>query len=72
MSLIEPADIATPIWQKSRQAADNLRTAVMGAADAADVPAEVREAYARDIAAMHTATSKSEQQAIPVAQWSRQ
>ncbi len=66
VSLVEPADVATPIWQKSRQTADDLRSEVLENVDATEVPEEVREAYARDIAAMRESTSKSEQHAIPV------
>ncbi|MBC8354732.1 MAG: SDR family oxidoreductase [Planctomycetes bacterium] len=66
VSLVEPADVATPIWEKSRQAANDLRSEVMDRGEGDDVSEEVREAYARDIAAMREATSKSEKQAIPV------
>lgn len=66
VSLVEPADVATPIWEKSRQAANDLRSEVLDNVDSDVVSEEVREAYARDIAAMRQSTSKSEQHAIPV------
>jgi len=66
VSLIEPADIATPIWEKSRQAANDLRDKMLEEGGADTVLEEVREAYAEDIAAMREATSKSEANAIPV------
>jgi NAD(P)-dependent dehydrogenase (short-subunit alcohol dehydrogenase family) len=66
VSIIEPADVATPIWQKSRQAADDLRDEMLDEADSDSDLEEVREAYAGDIAAMRESTSKSEANAIPV------
>jgi len=66
VSLIEPADVATPIWQKSRQTADEMRDKMLDEADSGSDLEEVREAYAADIAAMREATSKSEAKAIPV------
>lgn len=66
VSLVEPADIDTPIWQKSRQAADALREKMLEEADADSVPEEIREAYAQDIAAMRASASKSEANALPV------
>ncbi len=66
VSLIEPADVATPIWRKSRQTADEMRDKMLDEADPGSDLEEVREAYAADIAAMREATSKSEAKAIPV------
>jgi NAD(P)-dependent dehydrogenase (short-subunit alcohol dehydrogenase family) len=66
VSLIEPADVATPIWEKSRQAADDLRDEMLDEGDGGTALEEVREAYAADISAMREATSKSEANAIPV------
>lgn len=66
VSLVEPADIDTPIWEKSRQAADALRAEMLEEVDADSVLEEVRDAYAKDITAMRASASKSEQHALPV------
>jgi NAD(P)-dependent dehydrogenase (short-subunit alcohol dehydrogenase family) len=66
VSVVQPADIDTPIWQKSRQTADALREEMLSKVDAQSFSEEVRQAYATDIAAMRTATSHSEKHAIPV------
>ncbi len=66
VSLIEPADIATPIWEKSRQTADALRNELVEAGDPDEALEVIRGAYADDIAAMRKSTSKSEANAIPV------
>lgn len=66
VSLVEPADVATPIWEKSRQAADALRDELVDEGEPDAVLEEVRETYAQDIAAMRESASKSEANAIPV------
>ncbi len=70
VSLVEPADIATPIWQKSRETADAIRDELASEAgddEPADTAAEeVQELYAQDIAAMRDAVRKSEANALPV------
>ncbi len=65
VSLIEPGDVDTPIWEKSRAAADQLRDQVID--DVADrVAPEVRDHYTEDIAAMRAATTKMADTAMPV------
>ncbi|MDP6444310.1 MAG: SDR family NAD(P)-dependent oxidoreductase, partial [Pirellulaceae bacterium] len=66
VSLIEPADIKTPIWEKSRAAADELREQMMAEVDDDSVSDDVREVYAADITAMRAATQKFAAAAIPV------
>ncbi len=51
VAVIEPGDVDTPIWQKSRAAADRLRDSVLGEAQQRVSP-EAGERYAQDIAAM--------------------
>lgn len=65
VALIEPGDVATPIWQKSRAAADRLRDK-MAAAVGGQVSQEVRDGYAADIVAMREATTKMADSAISV------
>jgi NAD(P)-dependent dehydrogenase (short-subunit alcohol dehydrogenase family) len=65
VALIEPGDVDTPIWQKSRAAADRLRDK-MAAAVGGQVSQEVRDGYAADIAAMREATTKMADSAISV------
>lgn len=65
VALIEPGDVATPIWQKSREAADRLRDK-MADAVGGQVSQEVRDGYAADIAAMREATAKMADSAISV------
>lgn len=68
VSLIEPGDVKTPIWQKSRQASDALRERLMQQlGDRIDsVPEEIRSRYEADIQAMRTATDKMAKHAMPV------
>ena len=66
VSVVEPADIDTPIWRKSRQTADALREEMLSKVDVNEFSDDVRQAYATDIAAMRAATSKIEANAIPV------
>lgn len=65
VAVIEPADVDTPIWQKSRAAADLLRDSVLDEAQQRVSP-EVGERYAQDIAAMRAATDRFAAQAMPV------
>ncbi len=60
-----PGDIKTPIWEKSRAAADTLRDRLAEQL-AVRLPEDVRKAYAEDLQAMRSATSKFAEQAIPV------
>ena len=65
VALVEPADVATPIWQKSRDAADRLRDRMLD--ELGDgVPETVRAVYAEDLAAMRSATARFESAAMPV------
>ena len=65
VAVVEPADIATPIWDKSQRLADDLRDQVLG--DIGDrIPIEVQDAYRDDIAAMRQATRGFAEKAIPV------
>jgi len=66
VSVVEPADIDTPIWRKSRQTADALREEMLSKVDVNEFSDDVRQAHATDIAAMRVATSKFEANAIPV------
>jgi len=68
VALIEPADIATPIWEKSRQTADAMRDEMVDEAGSDDDATleVIRETYAKDIAAMRESASKSEKNALPV------
>jgi NAD(P)-dependent dehydrogenase (short-subunit alcohol dehydrogenase family) len=65
VAVIEPGDVDTPIWQKSRAAADRLRDSVLDEAQRRISP-EVGERYVRDIAAMRAATDRFAAQAMPV------
>jgi len=69
VSLIQPADIDTPIWEKSRQTADSIRDELIeenGEAEEDPLLEAIRGAYAKDIAAMRESAKKSEENAIPV------
>lgn len=63
--VIEPGDIKTPIWEKSRAFADRLRDEMLETVSAR-LPEHVQECYRQDIAAMRAATAGFEQKAIPV------
>lgn len=65
VALIEPGDVDTPIWQKSREAADRLRDK-MSDVVGGQVSQSVRDSYAADIAAMREATTQMAASAIPV------
>jgi NAD(P)-dependent dehydrogenase (short-subunit alcohol dehydrogenase family) len=65
VAVIEPGDVDTPIWQKSRAAADRLRDSVLEEAQRRVSP-EVSERYAQDITAMRAATDRFAAQAMPV------
>ena len=65
VAVIEPGDVDTPIWQKSRAAADQLRDSIQDEAQQRVSP-EVSERYAQDIAAMRAATDRFAAQAMPV------
>jgi NAD(P)-dependent dehydrogenase (short-subunit alcohol dehydrogenase family) len=64
VSLVEPADVDTPIWQKSREAADALRDELMEQRGHL-YPQEVHDIYTEDIAAMRAATTRMAAHAIP-------
>ena len=68
ISLIEPGDVNTPIWQKSRQASDALRERLLEqlGENIDSVPEEIRSRYEADIQAMRAATDKMARQAMPV------
>ena len=65
VSLVEPGDVDTPIWKKSRAAAERLRDQMIKEVDDR-VPQEVRDHYAGDITAMRAATTKMAATAMPV------
>lgn len=65
VALIEPGDVDTPIWQKSREAADRLRDKITDAVSG-QISQEVRDCYSADIAAMREATTKMAASAISV------
>lgn len=65
VAVIEPGDVATPLWEKSRTAADGLRDRLLSEGTH-EVPPEVRESYAGDIAAMRQATAQIAARAMPV------
>jgi len=65
VSLVQPADVNTPIWEKSRAAADLLRDQTI-ALHADRVPQAVRDLYAADIKAMRAAVERMATRAIPV------
>jgi NAD(P)-dependent dehydrogenase (short-subunit alcohol dehydrogenase family) len=65
VSLVEPADVDTPIWQKSREAAKQLGEKT--AEELSDrIPEAVQEVYAADIDAMRAATKRFAERAMPV------
>jgi NAD(P)-dependent dehydrogenase (short-subunit alcohol dehydrogenase family) len=65
VAVIQPADIATPIWEKSQRLADSLRDELMPSIEGR-VPPEVQEIYRQDIVAMRQATAGFASKAIPV------
>ncbi len=62
---IIPGDIATPIWDKSRKRADELRDEIAERL-AIGLPDTVQQAYTTDIQAMRAATNRFAEAAIPV------
>lgn len=62
---IIPGDIATPIWDKSRQRADELRDEIAERL-AVGLPESVQAVYTTDIQAMRAATNRFAKEAIPV------
>lgn len=54
--LVEPGAIATPLWTKGHEAGDRLES---------ELPAQARERYAAEIAAVRTMAHKTEKIAIP-------
>ena len=66
VSLIEPGEIKTPIWHKSRQYADDLREELMDEVSAR-IPQEVRDCYANDVVAMRETVAELAETALPVA-----
>lgn len=68
IALVEPGDVKTPIWRKSRQASDALRERLLEqlGEDLDAVPEQIRDRYQADIQAMRAATDKMAQQAMPV------
>lgn len=65
VAVVEPADVDTPIWQKSREASDRLRDK-LAEVTAGEVAEAARAAYADDITAMRATTSQSAAKAMPV------
>jgi NAD(P)-dependent dehydrogenase (short-subunit alcohol dehydrogenase family) len=65
VSLVEPGDVDTPIWQKSREAAERLREKILEEVGESAWE-EIGEGYAQDIEAMRSATSESAAKAMPV------
>jgi NAD(P)-dependent dehydrogenase (short-subunit alcohol dehydrogenase family) len=65
VAVIEPADIATPIWEKSQQLADSLKDEVLEAIGD-QIPVDVQDVYRDDIVAMRQATQGFAQRAISV------
>ena len=61
VSIIEPANVKTPIWQKSRAAADRLSEQL-----SEQVPPDVQELYGPDITAMRQAGDRMAKTAMPV------
>lgn len=59
VSIIEPGSVATPIWEKSREAAGEI---------ARRMPAEARELYALAYDAMRAAAARIAQAGIPAAE----
>lgn len=57
VSIIEPASVATPIWEKSRAAADKM---------AEEVPPEALALYQADLDAMRKATQRLGENGMPV------
>jgi NAD(P)-dependent dehydrogenase (short-subunit alcohol dehydrogenase family) len=57
VSIVEPGSVATPIWEKSRAAADAM---------AEEAPPESLELYAADIARFREVTGKAGEAAMPV------
>ncbi len=68
IALVEPGDVKTPIWQKSRQASDALRERLLEqlGEELDAVPEQIRDRYQADIQAMRAATDKMAQQAMSV------
>lgn len=65
IAVVEPADVATPIWQKSREASDRLRDRLAEKATGPEIES-ARQAYTEDITAMRATTAKFADRAIPV------
>lgn len=65
VAVIQPADIATPIWEKSQRFADALRDELL-ASVGERIPPEVQDVYREDIARMRKATTELAARAIPV------
>jgi NAD(P)-dependent dehydrogenase (short-subunit alcohol dehydrogenase family) len=57
VSIVEPGSVATPIWEKSRAAADAM---------AEEAPPEALELYAADIARFREVSTKAGEAAMPV------
>ncbi|KAA5539028.1 SDR family NAD(P)-dependent oxidoreductase [Roseiconus nitratireducens] len=65
VAVIEPADIDTPIWEKSQRMADTLRDEVLESIGDR-IPQEVQDVYRNDIVSMRQATERFAASAIPV------
>ena len=57
VAIVEPGCVDTPIWKKSREAAENARD---------DVPSDLLEPYQADLDCMQAATKKLAETAMPV------
>jgi NAD(P)-dependent dehydrogenase (short-subunit alcohol dehydrogenase family) len=65
VAVIQPADIATPIWEKSQQLADSIRDELLELIGER-IPVEVQDVYREDIVCMRKATHGFAAKAIPV------
>ncbi|MGV3486383.1 MAG: SDR family oxidoreductase [Planctomycetaceae bacterium] len=65
VAVIQPADIDTPIWEKSQRLADSLRDELLESIGER-IPIEVQDVYRDDIACMRKATTGFAAKAIPV------
>ena len=66
VSLVAPADVKTPIWEKSLEAVDRLRERMGAEGRGRHVQQEVQDRYAEDMDAMKAATIRAAARAMPV------
>lgn len=65
VAVVQPADINTPIWEKSQRLADSLRDELLESIGER-IPVEVQDVYRDDIVCMRKATTEFAAKAIPV------